>query len=960
MNKFLRSLFKIKFPYPSGHELPNPSGLGIKLCLPILLLISSVVVSQTGTLRGKITDAETGEELIGAAVLVEGTFHGSSADLDGNYSIPNIEAGTISIKCSYISYESQKITGIDITADNVNILDIKLKSVSVGLEEVVVSAKAVRNTESALLTMQKKSASVMDGISAQQISKSGDSDAAEAVKRISGVSVEGGKYVYVRGLGDRYSKTTLNGAEIPSLDPERNTVQMDIFPTNAIENMVVYKSFSPNLNPFTGGLIDIVTKDFPEKFNLSFGVSFEFNTQSSLNNEFLTYEGGKYDGLGFDDGTRNFPIEPERIPYYPDKHEFNELITESFNKIMDTETGSSFLNQKYSFSVGNQVKLFGNPLGFNLGLSFKKDEFYFDDGERGLYKLPDKNSRVLNTLQQYNETRGMSESLLGGLANFNYKLSNNHKIGYILMYNHSGEKNAYYHYGQKPSDEIGMFIQNRELGFQERSILANQLKGEHYFESIAKLKINWIVSYTNSKQQEPDLRFFTNSFYPDATGNAQYEINPSKYKVPSRFNRGMNENNLDNKIHFELPFTFLGDNLKLKFGASYVQKNREFTEEKVDYQSQVNYYNGSVPDYLDDSNIGQNHPLYDPSTNQNYGLYVQNATDLRNSYTGTQSVIGGYLMVDMPLGEKLRIEAGARFEGNKMQTESKKKDIGKGELNDNDILPAINLTYRLVENMNLRLAYTRTLSRPSFREIAPFASFSPVAPTIVGNPELKRTLIDNYDLKWEYFMRPGEIISFSVFYKNFFYPIEMVDNPIAVNPEISYQNVRTAKNYGFETEFRKKLDFINPIRNLSLGVNFAYIYSQVSIDPLELESIRTTDPDHSDTRPLFGQAPYIVNALMSYKSDPLGLSANLVFNVTGERISLVTKGGTPEVYEQPFPQLDFNISKKLGKYFVLSFKAKNILNSTYQVVYHYKDVEYSFYEYSLGRVFGFGIAYNFR
>lgn len=505
-----------------------------------------------------------------------------------------------------------------------------------------------------------------------------------------------------------------------------------------------------------------------------------------------------------------------------------------------------------------------------------------------------------------------------------------------------------------------MYIQSRELGFEERSIMANQLKGSHALGDEKGLKIDWIVSYTISKQKEPDLRFFTNSYYPDASGDAQYEINPSKYKVPSRFNRSMKEKNLDNHLDFGLPFDFLGDKSKFKFGGSYSYKNREFREDKIAYQSQVQYYNGSVSDYLADGNIGQNNPLYDPITRENYGLYVQDATDLRNSYNAYQSLLGAYVMVDMPLTEKLRIEAGVRYEGNHMETESLQKNIDKGVLDDNDILPAINLTYTLVENMNLRFAYSRTLSRPTFREIAPFASFSPVAPTIVGNPDLKRTLIDNFDLKWEYYFRPGEVISAAVFYKNFTDPIEMVDNPVAVNPEISYQNVDKARNYGIEMDFRKKLTFINFLKNISLGVNFAYIKSEVSIDELELESIRALDPDHPDTRPLFGQAPYIVNVLLGYTSEKIGLSANLIYNVSGPRIALVTKGGTPEVFQQPFNQLDFNISKTINEHFTIIVTADNLLNSVNREVYTYNSVDYPFYEYSLGSTFGLKISYNFN
>jgi len=295
-----------------------------------------------------------------------------------------------------------------------------------------------------------------------------------------------------------------------------------------------------------------------------------------------------------------------------------------------------------------------------------------------------------------------------------------------------------------------------------------------------------------------------------------------------------------------------------------------------------------------------------------------------------------------------------------MESESKKKSYKKGKLDDKDFLPAINLTFSLIKNMNIRLAYTRTLSRPTFREIAPFASYSPVAPTIVGNPNLKRSLIDNVDLKWEYYMNPGEVISFGLFYKNFTDPIEMVDNPVAVNPEISFQNVGQAINYGFETEFRKSLDFIDPIRNMYFGVNFAYVQSEVSIDPEELELIRALVPNHPDTRPLFGQTPYIVNGILGFNSEKIGLSANMVFNMTGERISLVTKGGTPDVFQQPVPVLDLNIKQNLNKHFVLTLKANNLLNALNQQAYTYKGVDYSYYEFSMGRVFGIGISYHFR
>ena len=223
--------------------------------------------------------------------------------------------------------------------------------------------------------------------------------------------MEGGKYVYVRGLGDRYSLTTLNGCAIPSLDPERNSVEMDLFPTNLIDNMLVYKSYSPHLNPFTGGLIDIKTKDFPEKLILRFSLSLEYNLNSSLNNNFLSYEGGKTDWLGVDDGTRDFPVKPSDIPLYPSDRDAIDDVTRSFNKIMEPNTTQSFLNSRINFSVGNQIKLFKKPLGFNIGFSVQNNDDYYDDGERGYYKLTQVNAVALTTENQYNETAGRSNTL---------------------------------------------------------------------------------------------------------------------------------------------------------------------------------------------------------------------------------------------------------------------------------------------------------------------------------------------------------------------------------------------------------------------------------------------------------------------------------------------------------------------------------------------------------------------
>lgn len=932
--------------------------------LIFLILLSSISVAsfaQTGILRGKITDAETGEELIGATVMIAGTTTGAASDLDGNYTVNNIEPGTYQFQCQFISYTPQTINTVEIKDGEVTIINFTLSSVSMGLQEVVISAKASQRSEASMLTIQKKSANVVDGISAQQMKRAGDSDAAGALKRVSGVNIEGGKYVFVRGLSDRYSKTTLNSAEIPGLDPNRNTVQMDIFPTNLIDNMVVYKSFTPNLPAdFTGGLIDIITLDFPETFTMSFSVKAGYNTQASFNNEFLTYEGSSTDFMGYDDGLRDIPSAASGdIPIYPsDKQELTD-ITSSFNKIMSPSTQTSFMNSSYSFSIGNQHKQGNNSIGYIVGLSYKYDESFYDDGYYGEYTLVEAGAKQLTTQSEYKATLGQKESLWGALANISYKIGTAHKISANVFKNQSGISQARYMIGKKPSDDTeNLFIETRKLLWMQRGFLSGQLRGEHYFENLSKLKVEWIGSVTKSKQEEPDVRYFINSYYPDNEGKYQYAIEQSLYQVPVRYYRDMDEINYNAKVNATINLRPNEQSAKLKFGGSYLYKDRNLDETRLDYKFQFPAitYNGNVEEFLSDQNIGLN---YDGGY---YGLYIQGNTgdDLINSYTADQTVYAGYAMIDVKIKDKIRIVTGLRVENAVINSASKDPDKPVGYLDDTDFLPALNLTYFLNEKMNLRLNGSRTLARPSFRELAPYASEDiEDGRTYVGNADLDRTMIDNYDFRYEYFMNPGEVASIGLFYKNFHDPIEVVDNPAAQNSELSWENMEQAQVFGMEVELRKKLDFVYLLRDFGFIMNFTYVYSEVSIDSLELLSIRATDPNASDTRQMSGQSPYIINAGLNYSNSDLGFEANAVYNVAGPKLIINVKGGTPDIYQQPVNSLNITASQRLSEKFSATFQAKNILNPVNKQTYTYEDVEYISRSYKKGVEFKVGVKYKF-
>jgi outer membrane receptor protein involved in Fe transport len=936
------------------------------------LLISSSLIAQNGIIRGKVTDSETGESLIGAAVYLAGTSTGASADLDGNYSIENIQPGTYNLVCQFISYDADTIPGVVVEAGKVTIQNFVMGSAAFDLGlDIEITAKANRESENYMLSIQKKSARVMDGISSQQISRAGDSDAAGAVKRVTGVSVEGGKYVYVRGLSDRYSRTLLNGGTIPGVDPNRNSVPMDLFPTNLVDNIYIIKSFTPDLPAdFTGGLIDINTKDFPEKFTFQVSTSLGYNTNATFNDKFIIGERTGSDWLGVSGSERDVPeiVLNNEIPrlsqFQPDLGLLGQMGT-SFKNNWDPVAFTPGFNHSHGISVGNQKKIFNKTFGFNAGITYSRSYDFYDpssDGFTGRYTLTGAGAEneILNPERELEDTQGTEEVLIGALFGGSLKLNNNNKIGLSLMHVRNGENKGRFQDGPNFSDDFEKGIQIRSQEYLERSMTTGQLSGEHLLPSANNLKITWLGTYAQSAENTPDLRVFTNSVVPTGAGDSLYIIEPGLYPVPARFFRTLDEKSYEANLNFELPVKTTGTKISVvKFGGSVLNKTRTFIQDRYDFREQNGLvFNGSTTDYFDPANGDvatlrpQNLPFF----------YIVDGDDLKNSYDADQIIIGAYGMVDYWLSPTFRAIAGARFESTDMELISFDPNQQRGIIDENDILPSLNLTWNYRERMNLRGAYTRTLARPTFHELAPFALFDFRDQFIlVGNPNIDRTLVDNFDLRWEFFPNPGEVIAINPFFKVFTDPIEKVVNPEAQNFEIEFKNNNEAIVYGIELEARKNLGnlFKAPrLDNFSAGFNITLLQSQIQIDSTELVAIRATRPDAEDTRPMFGQSDWIINTFINYANAELGLDANVSFNVSGPKIALVTKGGTPDVYQQAIPMLDFNISKAIAEHWVVGFAAQNLLNAIDERTYSFAGRDYVFQSFRPGLTFSASVKYK--
>ena len=980
----------------------------MKHYLAIIFFVSNIVFSQNNfKISGKVSDKSTGEGLIGASVYLDGGNNGTISDFEGNYEILNIESGIVKIICQYISYLNDTI---EINLDNNLTVNFELISDSYTIDDVNLVTKVNRKDESYVVNVQKKSIGLINTLSKKQMRISGSSNAADAVKNVSGVNIQSGKYVFVRGLSDRYSLATLNGVAIPSLDPNKNSVQMDLIPSNVIDNILVFKTFTPDLpGNFTGGLVDVYTSDFPDSLEVFFNYSTGYSNLSNINNNFLRQAPSSTDWIGYDDGSRDIPdfvlqnginnYDPssfEQAFYYAqsqdpsyanmtlnevqdDNGNFNSwserwfwleqhriktndslsIATNSFSKNWDPERYRSGLNRSFNFSIGNKYILKEKELGFYSGVNYSKKYLYYENAEFGRYKQTGSESQTLNPNKVGLESRG-DENIFGSIfTTTSIKFNDNHKLALMGMINQSGQSSARYFDGENMSDAFGLYEEQRTQRYLERQMKTSQLSGNHKFSRNKNSELNWNLGLTKSYQNTPDLRVFTNSYEyinieDDETGDIYldtlptYSIQANLYPAPTRYYRYLNEDNLNFKSDYKFN---LNDSEFIKLGFYYLDKKRDNIEYRYTFIANGINYNDNLEEYFNSENmiVGQSNTGLG---GQGEYINVIDNTEIKNQYNAEQKILSSYIMSTLNPTDILEITFGARFENSKILAVSSDAEQDIGRLNNSDILPALNAKYNLDENSFLRISFTKTLARPSFREIAPISWYDfETTFQFIGNPNLKRTLINNLDLRLERYLLGAGIASISGFYKKFTNPIEQVMNPQAQNIELSWRNVDQALLFGFEFEFKKKI-ILKKARILNIGFNASYIKSQTKIDSQELELIQALDPNHSNTRPMFGQSPYIINFYSQYQFNKWTSSAN--FNVSGKNIVIVQKGAV-DVYQAPQPLLNLKINRKISDKSNISLSARNLLSAKNRWYYPFNDKEYNFRNFNYAPQFNLGV-----
>ena len=908
------------------------------LIVIIILLISNNLTFSQSIIIGKVIDEEFNETMPFANVLVKGTNIGVTTDFDGNYSI-NVQPGTYTLVFSFVGYRTKELTDIKVGENDVNEINVNLSSSSLGLEEVIISVSIKKNTDQALLMMQKKSANLMDGLSAQTFKKVGSSNLANALKRAPGVSLVGGKYIYVRGLGDRYTKSILNGINIPGLDPDRNTIQMNLFPTNLLDNVQIIKSFTADLPAdFTGGLVNIITKEFPSKKSTSINFNLGYNPYMHFNKNYRSYNGSSTDIFGFDDGKRALPsvIHSSQIPDPRFNLSTNDSkivsnIAKEFDPQMSALKSTSGMNYSFGYSSGKQFDVGEkeNTLGLLGSITYNNQTQLYIDAENNFFN---KNTNItvfdLDTNRTQKGDIGINNVIISALGGISYR-TNHSKYKATLVHIQNGEKKAgYFRQQTRFSDFIDFNKDNLE--YTQRSITNFIIEGTHTNKD-ANFKSEWKISPTISRIHDKDIRTTT---FQDEDGVFSFQENTE----PKRIWRFLNENHINSKIDFTKSYKLNDEKGKLKFGAlsNYQIRDFEIGQYSVSstYSSVEDWdnYQGLSDAILDENNIW--------NSENNSGSYINANTTIfeeARKFNAEKTNISLYVSNEVKMLGVLRTVIGLRVEKFDLYYTGKNSQqeinyFKENVINKLDLFPTLNLIFTATENSNFRASATRTTARPSFREASIAEIYDPLSNmTFIGNINLKPSYIQNYDLRYEYYGEFSNLFAVSLFHKNFRDPIEMTYFESAPS-NFTPKNLGTATVTGIELEIRKNLYRLTPIlRDISVNINTSIINSRLIFSESEFNlryNMLRVGEQIGDSRTLQGQAPFLINIGINYSNEDLGLQTGLFYNVQGKTLEIVGTGFLPDVYTMPFHSLNLNFNKTIGrnKTSNLNIRINNLLN----------------------------------
>lgn len=937
------------------------------LCLSALCLAKNKVTEEeVGSISGNIVDAKTNEPLIGVNVILDGTTIGASTDIDGTFKIKNLKKGTYTLNCTYISYKTKKIEKVEVNNGKTTTVNIQLEENVAELNAVNITANKVTNTDGAVVNEVKKSEQVVNGVSADQISKAQDKDASEVIKRVPGVTIVGNRFVMIRGLSERYNSVLLNNSVTPSFEADTRAFSFDVIPSQHIDRLLIYKTASPELpGDFAGGAIKVFTKNIPDENNFSIGYGTGF-LSGTTNKDFYKYEGGKKDWLGVDDGTRNLSSDfPAHLKEIKDTNAINQL-GKSLSNNWTIHSSKAMPDQKLSLNFARKFSIRKIQIGNITSINYITSKNYFDIHRLDFNSIDEKTGKS-DTIFDYHDNQYTQNISTGIIHNWSVKLNNQHKIEFRNFFNQIGKIQTTVREGK--NFEAGNEVRAYEYSFLSRKIYSGQLSTIHDFFN-EKTHLELTFGYSKANRNEPDRRRIR--YVRNLDINTDEGDDPRYYALLSttaslndagRFFSELNEEIQTGGINVEQKIKIKNFEPKIKAGFYYEKKERAFSARVLGYaMAKSSKFNWDISYQPLDSIFREE------NINSYWGLQLKEITNPSDAYTASNEQIASYLAFSLPLTKKINVNTGARIENNQQILNSFSQFNGNKEVTVNnlktDVLPSLNATYNFTEKSLVRIAYGITLNRPEFRELAPFAFYDfDFNGTVYGNDSLKNATIYNYDARYEFYPAPSEMISVGIFYKKFDNPIESIIIPGSgsVSRTYSFSNADFATSLGAEVEIRKSLQFlkIKPLSNFGVMLNGALIKSKVDLGAKAVAQ--------SNERAMQGQSPYVVNGGIFYKVDSLKLQVNVLYNVIGPRIVLVGSVGYPDIVEMPRNQLDISVGKMFGKHLEIKFAVKDLLNQSVLYIqdsnedgkYKRNRSDQQIMSYKRGSIFTLGVNWKF-
>lgn len=952
------------------HSFILSSTLSLKNFFPTWLLLAMLLTCDSiyaqGIVSGKITNAETGTPMSGATVRILNSKLGAVSGNDGAFRITRVPRGIHKVIASFIGFENYTIDSVVVPDNGTVVLNIKLLDKAVSSSVVEVTAERTLDNAAAMLALRQKSSNMSDGITRDDMHKLPDGDAAGSLKRVTGITIVDKKFVFVRGISDRYSNTLLNGSSLSSTEPDKKSFSFDLVPSEFLLNANVAKSYSPDLpGTFAGGTVELNTVDFPEHQSLRVSTSTMYNDNVTFRSSaFRTYNGGSIDWIASDDGTRNAPA---GAPV--DRNAMNSLIARAGNPDADEGAGARewiALGKSFNDAVWKQGSV-TVPLNSSMGISYA-DLYSVGSVDLGLvsavnygntYEINNIRRAGLNgdgtTQFDYLGEQSTRAVELGGMLNLSARLDEAHKVSVKTLYNRGATDETVFLEGSYiPQVQDRRFYSSH---YTQRSLSNILVNGDHQFFG-REVDVDWRVGYSASTREEPDLRRLR---YNRTLGNVNEEF---RVAIPAvtpqgdgnlagRFLSGLEDDVTNGSLNLNVP---VGDS-KIKLGVATEHRNRSFSARSFTIiQSRA-----ILPDVETDVDLTlEPGELLKSENFRGDGFGISEETRLSDTYTAQEQLYAAFAMVDIPFvvhSEKMRVIVGVRVEDNVQRLESfnMQNQPMLVNLSTTDVLPAVNFIWLATDQINVRASASQTLSRPMLREFAPFAfyDFQQQART-QGNPDLIRPLIRNYDLRFDYFLNPGEVVSVSAFYKEFRHAIEQTIIP-SENIALTYSNANgIAFNSGLEFEVRKNVRFMGSwADDLMLTANLTIVSSELTVTQGGLES----------TRKMWGQAPYTFNASLLYTNPSSGTMINFGYNTVGRRIIRVALEGAysglassdPHVYELPRDVIDLSIIQPLSSVLEIRLSIGDILNQ--QLVW--EQVGQQVATNLRGRNISFGIGYRF-